>query len=435
MSSENQALPTIRVQNLSKLYYLHSHQGSLRDTLSYRLKNWRRKGGATEKKTLWALKDVIFEVNKGEALGILGPNGAGKTTILKLLSRVTFPTSGTIEVNGRLGALLELGAGFHPELTGRENTYLYGSILGMSRQQISQKFDDIVAFSGLERFIDMPVKRYSSGMYVRLGFSVAAHTDPEVLLVDEVLAVGDAEFRQKCIQRIKSLQEQGVSIIFISHNLFQMRAVCDRGIFLNQGQIQAQGTIDEAIAAYEQWLRQGNRILDSKKPYEFISGQGGTDLQLLGIEVCNLDGQPSEVLDYSDGADIRLHYYAQRDFPQVNYVVRIVRSDGLVCAMLRSSSLGLPSCSLQGQGYISIRLNQLQLGDGDYLIEARLRDSEDAVTLAKGSSAAFRVCGPRLAGDRESGVFIPNIAGVSVVNQLQPAADHASTQGGHSIEL
>lgn len=433
MLSNAKAVAPIRVHNLSKLYQLNSHQGSLRDTLVHSLQHRLRRGVKDERQSLWALKDVDFEVQRGSALGIMGPNGAGKTTILKILSRVTYPTSGKVEVSGRLGALLELGAGFHPELTGRENTYLYGSILGMSRQQISQKFDEIVSFSGLERFIDMPVKRYSSGMYVRLGFSVSAHTDPEVLLVDEVLAVGDAEFRQKCIQRIKNLQQDGVSIVFISHNLFQMRAVCEQGIFLNGGRIQTMGSIGEAISAYEGWLRQGQKLDIGRKPFDFISGQGGSDLQLLGVEICALDGQPKEVLNYSDGADIRLHFFARRSFSAINYVVRIVRSDGLVCAMLRSASLGLPACNLAGQGYISVQLAELQLGEGDYTIEARLRDSEDAVTLAKGGSAAFQVAGPGGKNDLESAVFFPNVSGVKVNAQDEPVSNWLTENGGSAF--
>lgn len=413
----NDNLPLIQVKNLSKHYQLQANQGSLREALARPFKHGKAvKDAADDKNSLWALKDVSFEVRRGEALGIVGPNGAGKTTILKLISRVTRPTQGTIQTNGRLGALLELGAGFHPDLTGRENIFLYGSILGMSHQKIGEKFDQIVEFSGLERFIDTPVKRYSSGMYVRLAFSVASHTDPDILLVDEVLAVGDAEFRQKCINRIKLLQQAGIGTIFISHNLFQMRSVCEQGVFLLGGQVQVNGTIDEAILAYEGWLRRGSGSRNGSKPFEFIAGQGGSDLTMLGIEVCSPQGTPKERFQYTDGAEFRLHYAAQRPFASIHFVLRVIRTDGLVCAMVRSSDLGLKVDRLQGQGHLSICLDELQLASGDYLIEARLRDGSDAVTLAKGSSPVFQVQGPNPSRDAESGIFVPHITDVNVNN-------------------
>src|SRR5690242_14713088 len=199
----------------------------------------------------WALNDVSFNVPRGEALGIIGHNGAGKSTILKLLARITTPSSGEIMINGRLSALIEVGSGFHPELTGRENIYLNGSILGMMRREITEKLDSIVSFAELRQFIDTPVKRYSSGMYVRLGFSIAAHLNPDILLLDEVLAVGDAAFQQKCIERVKELQKKGTTIVFISHDLRAVQQLCDRVILLKRGQIEADGNPEETIALYQ----------------------------------------------------------------------------------------------------------------------------------------------------------------------------------------
>src|SRR6476620_4171340 len=205
----------------------------------------------TRKEDFWALKDVSFEVPRGQALGIIGHNGAGKSTILKLLSRITTPTNGEIMINGRLSALIEVGSGFHPELTGRENVYLNGSILGMMRREITQKLDSIVEFAELRQFIDTPVKRYSSGMYVRLGFSIAAHLDPDILLLDEVLAVGDAAFQRKCIDRITELKKNGTTIVFISHDLRAVHQLCDRVILLKKGVIAADGDPVETIALYQ----------------------------------------------------------------------------------------------------------------------------------------------------------------------------------------
>src|SRR6185295_4201893 len=202
----------------------------------------------------WALRDVSFEVERGEALGIIGQNGAGKSTILKLLYNITAPTKGRISINGRLAALIEVASGFHPELTGRENVYLNGSLLVMKRREISRKLDNIVDFAGVSAFIDTPVKRYSSGMYLRLGFSIAAHLDPDILLLDEVLAVGDAEFQSKCIERVNQLRRSGTTIVFVSHNLGAVESLCDRTLLIKEGQIYKSGATHEVISAYEDLL-------------------------------------------------------------------------------------------------------------------------------------------------------------------------------------
>lgn len=212
--------------------------------------------------SILALDDVSFTVQQGEALGIIGKNGAGKSTLLKILSRVTAPTSGVVKVKGRIGSLLEVGTGFHPELTGRENVYLNGTILGMKKAEVDRKFDEIVAFSGVEKFIDTPVKRYSSGMYVRLAFAVAAHLDPEILIVDEVLAVGDAEFQKKCLGKMSDVAGEGRTVLFVSHNMGSIKQLCEQGIFLSEGKIHYQGEINECIDMYLNMnLSDGSTIL------------------------------------------------------------------------------------------------------------------------------------------------------------------------------
>ncbi len=198
----------------------------------------------------WALKDVSFQVNKGDVVGIIGRNGAGKSTLLKLLSQITRPTEGKISINGRVASLLEVGTGFHQELTGRENIYLNGTILGMTREEVKSKFDEIVAFSGIEKFIDTAVKHYSSGMYVRLAFAVAAHLEPEILIIDEVLAVGDAEFQKKCIGKMQDVAGQGRTVLFVSHSMAAIKSLCNKGILLNQGKLEKVGDMNEIIAAY-----------------------------------------------------------------------------------------------------------------------------------------------------------------------------------------
>ncbi len=254
----------IRVEDLSKLYMLGQTlkpHGTLRhaiqDVATAPLRMLKKSAAALEREKnaeFWALKDVSFTVNRGEVVGILGRNGAGKSTLLKVLSRITEPTTGRIGIKGRVASLLEVGTGFHPELTGRENIYLNGAILGMTRTEIKKKFDEMVAFAGVEKFLDTPVKRYSSGMYVRLAFAVAAHLEPEILIVDEVLAVGDSEFQKKCMGKMKEVTEGGRTVLFVSHNLPAVAALCTKGILLKEGRMVLSDTAENAIAHYK---RQG----------------------------------------------------------------------------------------------------------------------------------------------------------------------------------
>lgn len=247
----------INVEGLGKKYVIsHEKQvGSytaLRDVISNKARSlFKASRTAIEQEEFWALKDISFKVNKGEAVGIIGRNGAGKSTLLKMLSRITEPTLGRIDLSGRVASLLEVGTGFHPELTGRENIFLNGAILGMTRVEIRKKFDEIVDFSGVEKFLDTPVKRYSSGMYVRLAFAVAAHLEPEILVVDEVLAVGDAEFQKKCLGKMEEVSKNyGRTVLFVSHNLGAVRKLCTKGLYLNKGQIAYQGDVDATLDKY-----------------------------------------------------------------------------------------------------------------------------------------------------------------------------------------
>jgi lipopolysaccharide transport system ATP-binding protein len=240
-------MEAIRVDKLSKLFYLGStRHDSLRDTLM----DFFRRDAAKAERELWALKDVEFTVNQGETLGIVGKNGAGKSTLLKILSRITKPTSGTVTIHGRIGSLLEVGTGFHNELTGRENIFLSGAVLGMSRVEIARKFDEIVAFSEIEKFLDTPVKHYSTGMYMRLAFAVAAHLEPEVLIVDEVLAVGDAAFQRKCLNKMKDVSQTGRTVLFVSHDMSAITRICGRAIALRNGRMVLEGPAPEVVRDY-----------------------------------------------------------------------------------------------------------------------------------------------------------------------------------------
>ncbi len=259
MSPGDDMTPAIRVENLSKRYRVtHNRQRSryrtLRDTLvdAARAPFRRWIGGESDPavEDFWALQDVSFEVQPGEVVGIIGRNGAGKSTLLKVLSRITRPTKGRVELNGRVGSLLEVGTGFHHELTGRENIYLNGSILGMKREEIDRKFDEIVSFAGVEQFLDIPVKRYSSGMYVRLAFAVAAHLEPEIMLVDEVLAVGDADFQKKCFEKLDDVSRSGRTVFLVSHQLPAVRRLCNRAILLDRGALKLMGDRDTVINEY-----------------------------------------------------------------------------------------------------------------------------------------------------------------------------------------
>lgn len=268
----------IKVQNLSKNYII-GHQSkerytALRDVLVTEVKNIGKRllhpfksseGGlitADEKEEFWALKDVSFEIKRGDRVGVIGRNGAGKSTLLKILSRITEPTTGRIEINGRVASLLEVGTGFHPELTGRENIFLNGAILGMSKSEIKKKFDNIVAFAEIEKFLDTPVKRYSSGMYVRLAFAVAAHLEPEILIVDEVLAVGDTVFQKKCIDKMQEISDQRRTILLVSHNFSAVKALCSKAILLRKGQLVFFGNTEETLDLYSEDARSSGREIN-----------------------------------------------------------------------------------------------------------------------------------------------------------------------------
>src|SRR5450432_2334419 len=264
--------PVIRVENISKQFIIkHETQGryvALRDVISQKAgkifsfpKTISANPKSVTKEIFWAVKGVSFDIQQGDRVGIIGRNGAGKSTLLKILSRITEPSSGRIKMYGRIASLLEVGTGFHPELSGRENVYLNGAILGMSRLDIKKKFDEIVAFAEVENFLDTPVKRYSSGMYVRLAFAVAAHLEPEILIIDEVLAVGDAQFQKKCLGKMEDVSKNdGRTILFVSHNMGAIQSFCNRGILLNEGQIIYDGIIESAVEKYQNYsINKGNQ--------------------------------------------------------------------------------------------------------------------------------------------------------------------------------
>jgi len=309
--------PIIEVKGLSKKYRI-SHQRSylaLRDTLAAYLKKpfgiFVRKTPAILKEDFWALKDISFNVNQGEVIGIIGRNGAGKTTLLKVLSRITFPTKGEVRLRGRVASLLEVGTGFHGELTGRENIYFNGSILGMKKREIQRKFDAIVDFSGVEKFLDTPVKRFSSGMQVRLAFSVAAHLEPEILLVDEVLAVGDAQFQKKSLGKMKDVSESGRTILFVSHNMSAIRNLCSRTIMLESGRLSLDTDTETVVSRYlEQNLTVGAVISDKEleSKLEGVINRGNPTIRLKEVALFNEQYLPCSTFNSDEAIKVCVTY-------------------------------------------------------------------------------------------------------------------------------
>lgn len=302
--------PVIRVQSLSKKYHIGAHRASY-STLRDALTQWGRaaiqpwnNARTSENETIWALKDVSFEVWPGEVIGVVGRNGAGKSTLLKILSRITEPTAGRIELYGRIASLLEVGTGFHPELTGRENIYLNGAILGMVRTEIKRKFDEIVAFAEIERFIDTPVKFYSSGMHVRLAFAVAAHLEPEILVLDEVLAVGDAAFQQKCLGKMRDVTKQGRTVLLVSHSMSTVSRLCKKSVWLDDGRVKALGSSDQVIQSY----------LSSRRSALAEYTRNGTEVQpaarvfISAARIRNNENEVVSILDARQPFSIEVEY-------------------------------------------------------------------------------------------------------------------------------
>ncbi|MEI2740093.1 MAG: ABC transporter ATP-binding protein [Chitinophagaceae bacterium] len=369
----------IRVENLSKRYRLGVKEEK-QDTLvgsvlamlkrpGQNLQRLRRltrfaDNGADEKDAMWALKDVSFEVKQGEVVGVIGRNGAGKSTLLKILSRITYPTAGRVELHGRVSSLLEVGTGFHPELTGRENIYLNGAILGMRKAEIDRKFDEIVDFSGIEKFIDTPVKRYSSGMGVRLAFSVAAHLEPEILLVDEVLAVGDAEFQRKCLGKMEDVAMGGRTILFVSHNIAALRSLCQRGHVLQNGQSTYDGTISKAIDHYlhkDEQVYQSN-CFDGRK-----DRQGNGNFRFRSVSFLNKDDRPVTMVSAGESLVLALEFEQKinNDLPAViRLAFEDLQGQHLFMCLTRSSYSGV--LRFPHKGIIKCIIPQLPLLPGRY---------------------------------------------------------------------
>ena len=314
---------TIETRGLGKRYQLGeggSYQ-TLREMLASLVRG-RRPQSARGPEMIWALRDLDLTIDDGEAVGLIGRNGAGKTTLLKILARITEPTTGVARVRGRVGALLEVGTGFHPELTGRENVFLNGAVLGMSRSDTRRRFDDIVAFAGVERFLDTPLKRYSAGMYLRLAFSVAAHLEPDVVVVDEVLAVGDTEFQQKCLMKMSEFGSEGRTVVFVSHDLGAVARLCPRMVWLDKGQIAADGESQAVVDAY---LKSG---IGAGAKVDFAP-DGAKPAQMLSVLVTDASGRPASALPRTEPFEIALRFSVIERIPGLDVSAYLINSRGV----------------------------------------------------------------------------------------------------------
>lgn len=325
---------------------------------------------------VWALKDINFQVNRGERFGIIGKNGAGKSTLLKILSRVASPTKGSVKVKGRVASLLEVGTGFHPELTGRDNIFLNGSILGMTQSEIKSKFDSIVDFSGVERYIDTPVKRYSSGMYVRLAFAVAAHLEPEILIVDEVLAVGDAEFQKKCLGKMHDVSEnEGRTVLFVSHNLQAIKNLCQKTVILNNGELFASGPTAETLNSYNELVR--DIKIDAKTDVNNIQNRRGNgNIRFSGIDVTDSEGNKRYNFEIGESIRFKISYEVFKEMKGIRMIVALLSGLSRECLTLANFELTKNKIPPGTSGDVEVELPDIYIKPGEYPLYFELTDSQ-----------------------------------------------------------
>ncbi|HUP90202.1 MAG TPA: ABC transporter ATP-binding protein [Longimicrobiales bacterium] len=324
---------------------------------------------------VWALEDVSFDLEKGGSLAVIGRNGAGKSTLLKILSRITEPTRGHADVYGRIGALLEVGTGFHPELTGRENVYLNGSILGMRRSEIDRKLDEIIAFAEVEKYADTPVKYYSSGMYMRLAFSVAAHMEPEILIVDEVLAVGDAAFQRKCMGKMDEVARQGRTVVFVSHNMGAVSRLCTSGLVLHRGRVAYHGPIESAVSHYHQEMMSARALDTGRAPHVIFEEEAHpeADFSITRLEILDADGKPKAEVSTWDSLRVRFHLYSRRVVQRGSVVLEIRTLEGArVIVLSTQPDATLPLAFEEGFQAVDCIIDELPLAAGDYIVAAAL---------------------------------------------------------------
>ncbi len=382
-------------EHISKRYFIPVEKGPKRWYSSF----------ARPSTEMWALQDVSFSVSDGEAVGIVGHNGAGKTTILKLLSGITAPTRGRITTRGRLAALIEVSSGFHPELTGRENVYLYGAMLGMRRSEITRKMDSIIDFSGMEKYIDVPVKRYSSGMYVRLGFAVAAHLEPDIVLLDEVLAVGDVAFQAKCLDRISSLRKSGRTIVLVSHDLASIYRLCDRALLLDRGQILMEGAPRAVIDTYQRIAIPSTDALgcDPSKQAECIG-------------VSFFSQEPGDIVRTGYPMVARVQYRASEPIPDAVLRVSLYWPSGYLCAQLTNETNGMIRSLDPGTGAIEFYCPVLPIVPGLYRVDVEIEANKMELDSRQRCATLCVEPGKSVSGD----FYIENRCSLRQENELPP---------------
>jgi lipopolysaccharide transport system ATP-binding protein len=370
----------IRAENLGKLYRIGEREQyqALRDVLARTLSSPARLFGRkptsskTESKELWAVKDISFEIRRGDVVGIIGRNGAGKSTLLKILARVTQPTRGFADIHGRMGTLLEVGTGFHPELTGRENVFLSGAILGMKRAEIQRNFDEIVAFAEVEKFIDTPVKHYSSGMYMRLAFAVAAHLEPEILVLDEVLAFGDAAFQKKCLGKMGDVASGGRTVLFVSHNMNAVQRLCNRAILLDSGTVAQQGSVRDCVKTYScaAHLGAGGRTDLSRS--SGVKRRGSGLAQFEAAELMNMDGDLISTVHFGEPVRLRLTICSKRHLREVALGFSFVAADGTEVQGTTALDGGVARDLHPGSQALECRVDPMLLTPGRYFLRAAI---------------------------------------------------------------
>lgn len=370
---------SIKVENISKKYCK-----SLKRSMLYGVKDIARNtiglssnSDKLRKNEFWALDDISFEVKKGETLGIIGPNGSGKTTLLKLLNGIFWPDKGKITVKGKVGALIEVGAGFHPLLTGRENIYINAAILGMDKKEVDEKFDEIVEFADIGDFLDAPVKHYSSGMFVRLGFAVAVHCEPNILLVDEILSVGDIEFQSKCFKKMQEILNRGISIVFVSHNMDAVRRVCKKVVFLNHGKTIDSGESEKMILKYQKdmFLSAHEDFGDLNKiALKKIQKRGTGEAKITKVDVLDKDGKGRSIFKMGEKIVIQIYYSASQRIHRPIFLVGISDSKGTYCVEADSEKDGFNLNSISGKGCVKIVFDNFNLASGPYIMGVSIRE-------------------------------------------------------------
>jgi len=375
--------PAVSIRGVSKRYRLY------RGRRVFTVKDFFLRGGARgllAGAELWALRDVSLDLPRGRMIGIVGSNGSGKSTLLKLIGGILKPTTGTVRVAGRVSALIELGAGFHPEFTGRENLYVNGILLGLSRAEIRERFDDIVAFAGLDAFIDNPVKTYSSGMYMRLGFAIAVTVDPDILLIDEVLAVGDEAFQHKCVGKIQEFQARGKTIVLVTHDLGSVERLCDEAVWLGGGRLMAQGGTREVIDRYlDQVAREETQALSAEHRKAEAAAAGGTaqrwgsrDVEITRVRLVDESGHERYLYETGEPCSIRLAFSVNRPVEDPVFGIGVFRKDGICCYGTNTAIDGLLLGKPSGEGEVVVDIHRLDLIEGEYLLDvaAHSRDGQ-----------------------------------------------------------